>query len=72
LHETPATVVLSGSTVKLSFPTFYGPQYSVLYTTDLLHGPWQVLTTIAGDGTVKTVSDTVGSSQRFYIINTQL
>ncbi|MGH7980736.1 MAG: immunoglobulin domain-containing protein, partial [Limisphaerales bacterium] len=46
LHETPATVVLSGSTVKLSFPTFYGPQYSVLYTTDLLHGPWQVLTTI--------------------------
>jgi len=72
LHETPATVVLSGSNLKLSFPTFYGPQYNILYTTDLIHGPWQVLTTVAGDGTVKTVSDTVGSSKRFYTINTQL
>jgi hypothetical protein len=72
LHETPATVVLSGSTVNLSFPTFYGPNYNVLYTSDLVHGPWQVLKSVAGDGTVKTVTDTVSSSPRYYIINTRL
>lgn len=71
LHETPATVVLSGSTINLSFPTFYGPIYNVLYTSDLVHGPWHVLTSVAGDGTVKTVADTVGSSERYYIINTR-
>ncbi|MGH7942636.1 MAG: hypothetical protein ACREFR_16360, partial [Limisphaerales bacterium] len=71
LHETTPVAVLSGSTFKLSFPTLYGPKYNVLYTTDLAHGPWQTLTSVTGDGTVKTVTDTVGSQQRYYIINTQ-
>lgn len=71
LQETPATAVLSGSSLKLSFPTLYGPQYNVLYTTDLIKGPWQTLTSVTGDGTVKTVTDTLGASQRYYIINTQ-
>jgi hypothetical protein len=71
LHETTPVATLTGSTFKLSFPTLYGPQYNVRYTTDLVHGPWQTLTSVTGDGTVKTVSDTVGSAHRFYIINTQ-
>jgi len=71
LRETTPTVTLTGSTFKLSFPTLYGPQYNVLYTTDLVHGPWQPLTSVVGDGTVKTVSDTVGPTHRYYIINTQ-
>lgn len=71
LRETTPVATLSGSTFKLAFPTLYGPQYNVLYTTDLVHGPWQVLTSVSGDGTVKTVSDTVGSSRRYYIIDTQ-
>jgi hypothetical protein len=71
LHEPTASVILSGTTFKVSFQTLFGPQYNVLYTTDLLHGPWQTLTSVTGDGTVKTVSDTVGSTHRYYIINTQ-
>ena len=71
LHETTPVATLTGSTFKLSFPTLYGPQYNVRYTTDLVHGPWQTLTSVTGDGTVKTVSDTVGLAHRFYIINTQ-
>lgn len=70
LHETTPTPSLSGKTFSLSFPTLYGPQYNVLYTTNLLAGPWQTLSSITGDGTVKTASDTVGSTPRFYIINT--
>lgn len=72
LHEQAAAVTLTGTTLKLSFPTLYGPQYNVLYTTDLVNGPWQTLASVTGDGTVKTVSDTVGPSQRYYIINTRL
>ncbi|HEV2328379.1 MAG TPA: immunoglobulin domain-containing protein [Verrucomicrobiae bacterium] len=71
LHETTPVATLNGSTFKLSFPTLYGPQYNVLYTTDLVKGPWQPLTSVVGDGTVKTVSDTVGPTDRYYIINTQ-
>lgn len=71
LHEPTVTPAVTGSTVKLSFPTLYGPQYNVLYTTDLLKGPWQTLTSVTGDGTVKTVTDTIGSAQRYYIVNTQ-
>jgi hypothetical protein len=71
LQETTPTFTLNGSTFKLSFPTLYGPQYNVRYTTDLVNGPWQTLTSVTGDGTVKTVSDPVGPTHRYYIINTQ-
>ena len=71
LQETTPSFTLNGSTFKLSFPTLYGPQYNVRYTSDLINGPWQTLTSVIGDGTVKTVSDTVGPTHRYYIINTQ-
>jgi Immunoglobulin I-set domain len=71
LQETVPTYTLSGSTLKLSFPTVYGPQYNVLYTSDLSSGHWQILETITGDGTIKTATDTLGQKQRYYIINTQ-
>lgn len=70
LQETTPAPSLSGATFKLSFPTIYGPQYNVLYRTNLVTGSWQTLTSVTGDGTVKTVSDTVGSTPRFYIVNT--
>lgn len=70
LQETTPSPSLAGTTFKLSFPTLYGPQYNVLYRTNLVTGSWQTLTSVTGDGTVKTVSDTVGSTLRFYIVNT--
>jgi hypothetical protein len=70
LQETTPTPSVSGNTFKLSFPTLYGPQYNVLYKTNLVIGSWQTLSSVTGDGTVKTVSDTVGSMPRFYIVNT--
>lgn len=70
LHETTPTTALSGSTFSLSFPTIYGPQYNVLYTTNLLSGSWKTLSSVSGNGSTNTVTDTVGSTARFYIINT--
>jgi len=34
-------------------------------------GDWQTLTTVAGDGTRKQVTDTAGAAQRFYRVATQ-
>ncbi len=71
LHETTVAPALNGTTFKLTFPTVYGPHYNVLFTSDLASGQWQILQTVAGDGTVKTVTDTLGQKPRYYIINTQ-
>ncbi len=70
LHESFAVPSLSGKNFKLTFPTIYGPQYSVMYKTNLLSGSWQLLTSVPGDGTTKTVTDPVGTMPRFYIVNT--
>ena len=61
------TASISGNSISLKFPT---PQtnatYTVLYKGSLTGGIWQALgASITGDGTTKTVTDTVGS-QRFY------
>ena len=70
LQETTPTPSVNGTSLNLTFPTIYGPQYNVLYRTSLTTGAWQVLTSVAGDGTVKTVSDTIGTTPRFYVIDT--
>ncbi len=71
LRETIPTPSMSGSNFKMTFPTLYGPQYNVLYKTNLQSGAWQTLTSVTGDGTVKTVTDPLGATPRFYIVNTQ-
>lgn len=71
LHEPVSVPAMNGSAFQLSFPTLYGPVYDVLYTTNLQSGVWQTLTSVTGDGTTKTVTDTVGAQPRFYIVNTQ-
>jgi hypothetical protein len=43
-----------------------GPSYQVEYTTSLTKPNWQPLTSIIGDGTVKVVTDTLGTTPRFY------
>ncbi|MGO9585938.1 MAG: immunoglobulin domain-containing protein [Limisphaerales bacterium] len=71
LHEPVVVPMVSGSNIQLTFPTMFGPKYNVLYKANLTDATWQLLTQIPGDGTVKTVSDSIGAKGRFYIVNTQ-
>lgn len=66
------TVSISGSNIQLHFPTQTGHTYTVLYKNSLTVGSWQSLSAaVPGDDTVKTVSDIVGLSQRFYKLQIQ-
>ena len=55
----------AGNTV-LSFPSQAGVNYRVFYRTDLTAGNWTLLTTVLGNGAVKSVSDPATGSSRFY------
>ncbi len=61
---------VSGNNLLLSFATQIGVQYQILYKNSLNDANWQVLTTVSGDGSVKTHSDPMGNTQRFYVVNT--
>ena len=65
----PVTVTPSAvsGVMHLAFPTASGVTYEVLYANSL-NSPitWHTNSTIAGDGTVKGVSDPIGATQRFY------
>ena len=60
------TAARSGGNVVLSFPTQTGVNYRVFYRTDLTTGNWTLLTTVLGNGTVKSVSDPSTGTSRFY------
>lgn len=63
------TTSMTGPNIQLKFPTQIGYNYTVYYNTNLNGGVWQPLSsTITGDGTVKTVTDSVtaGGARRFY------
>jgi hypothetical protein len=64
---------VSAGTVSIKFPTQSGHSYTVLYSTSLNPASWLTLSSgIAGDGTVKTVTDsTTGGAQRFYRVQAQ-
>ncbi len=63
---------LSGTNILISFPTRYGPTYQVYYKTNLADTVWLPLgSPVAGDGTVKTVQDSVLATTRFYTVNTK-
>jgi len=65
------SVSRTGSTISIQFPTQSGFSYTVLYSGSLHPANWLTLTTISGDGTVKTATDTMGSSPRFYRVSFQ-
>lgn len=58
----------TGNQVLLSFPTQVGQSYRVFSRTDLNSGSWTLLTTVPGDGTVKSVSDPVGAGHKYYTV----
>ena len=65
------SVSRTGSTISIQFPTQSGFNYTVLYSGSLKPANWQTLTIISGDGTLKTATDTMGSSPRFYRVSFQ-
>ena len=56
----------SGKNISISFPTLVGGNYRVFYNTTVSGGTWSLLTTVGGDGTVKTVTDPATAAVRFY------
>ncbi len=65
------TIQKSGANVSVSFPTVNGSSYALKYKSALGDASWQTLSTVAGDGSVKTVSDPAGQPQRFYLLEIQ-
>lgn len=65
---TKVSIGRSGGNVAISFPTQAGVLYRVFYRDSLGSGNWNVLTTVPGDGTVKSVTDPSGATQRFYMV----
>jgi hypothetical protein len=61
--------VSSGGNLNLQFATEAGFNYTVLYQTNLSDATWTPLNTVAGDGTVKTMTDSMtAASGRFYLL----
>jgi hypothetical protein len=59
LREPATSIAVNGTTVHISFPTLYGPGYTVYYKNHLTYATRQTLTTLTGDGDVHNVTDTV-------------
>jgi hypothetical protein len=70
LRSTIVTAAVSGSNIQLSFSTIVGPTYNVYYRNSLSSGSWTLLTSTPGDGTVKTVPDALGTTPKFYYVQT--
>lgn len=72
LPKLPVTVnqSVSAATMHFSFQTQVATTYQVLYKNSLSDISWQLLTTVSGDGTVKTVTDPIGKGSRFYVVTT--
>ncbi len=60
------TATSSAGNAILSFPSQAGVNYRVFYRTNLTTGNWTLLTTVPGNGAVKTVNDPASGTGRFY------
>jgi hypothetical protein len=71
----PITFSRNGSNLSIGFPTLTGHTYTVFYNTTLVGGTWLPLgSPVTGDGTVKSVPDTLvpdPGSKRFYRLQIQ-
>jgi hypothetical protein len=56
----------AGANLTLSFGTQTGFSYTVLYKNQLTDPVWTPLSTVAGDGTIKTVTETTSLPGRYY------
>ncbi len=60
------TAAKSGSNIVLSFPTQAGASYRVFSRASLNTGAWSLVATVPGNGSVRSVSDPIGTGTRFY------
>ena len=61
-----------GDDFLFSFDTVAGLTYVVQYKDDLNYTNWQVLQTVSGDGTMKTITNSLSTpSQRFYRLSVE-
>jgi hypothetical protein len=66
------TATISGGNIVLSFPTQSGLTYTVSWKNDLNDPNWtQLGSPVSGDGTIKSVSDSLGLPKRFYRLGVQ-
>jgi len=66
------TAALSGGSILISFPTQTGFSYTVSYKNNLTDPGWTPLgASVAGDGTIKTMTDSPNNSHRFYQLSFQ-
>lgn len=75
ISQTPPSPTLTGLTYSAgsfsaSFQTQNGVTYTIQYKDDLNATTWQTLTTVSGDGTVKSFTDSgAAGAQRFYQVS---
>jgi hypothetical protein len=60
------TASRSNNNIVVSFPTQTGVNYRVFYRTNLSTGNWTLLSSVPGNGAVKSVTDPSTGAQRFY------
>jgi hypothetical protein len=60
------SVIRNGTNTSLSFATVSGRNYAVQFTESLVNAVWQTMTTVAGNGAVRAVTNGVVSPARFY------
>jgi hypothetical protein len=66
LTPVAASAAKNGTNVLVSFFSQAGLAYLVRYKDTLPGGPWQTLSTVTGDGRIKSVGDPLTNSSRFY------
>jgi len=63
---------LSNGNMVLSFQSQSGSAYQLQYKNHLSDATWTALgSAIAGDGSIKSISDSTGQAQRFYRLSIQ-
>ncbi len=70
IREPTLSAALNGSTVQLSFQTYAGPQYQGYYKTNVTDSWHAFGDPVTGDGTIKTITDSIGQTERIYSVNT--
>jgi hypothetical protein len=70
---TPVQLIATqtGGNIALSFSTLTGLNYKVYYKNALSDSGWTLLTMVAGDGSVKSITDVISGSSRFYRLQIQ-
>ena len=62
----PVSAALVANNLSLTFASYLNLPYQVRWKASLTDPAWLVLTNVAGDGVLKTVTADIQSTTRFY------